>query len=122
MVYRGRMGDRDVLFPGRLRLLYEAFVHAIDGAGGAQEQLARTQAAFRLKRQFAWLTPLSGMRCLMTLDMYEPQDHEFVAEIIRYRDDKFTHQIPVSEVGSIHEAERMGWFRLARDWGAKERE
>lgn len=113
------MSDPDSLFPGELRALYDAFASAIASAGGAQEQFAVTQVAFRLKRQFAWLTPVTRSRCLMTLDMYEPYEDAIVDEIIRFRNDKFTHQITVASADVITAAQQRGWFRLARDWGEK---
>ena len=73
-----------------------------------------------MKRQFAWLTPLSASRCLMTLDMYEPHPDPLVDEIIDFRANKHTHQITVTDVETIDTARAKGWFVLARQWGAKD--
>lgn len=114
------MTDPDSLFPNDLRVLYDAFAKVIASAGGAQEQFSRTQVAYRLQRQFAWLTPVTRTRCLMTLDMYEPHVDALVDEIIQFRDDKFTHQITVASTDVINAADDRGWVRLAREWGNKD--
>jgi hypothetical protein len=110
----------ELLFPASLRELYEAFVVAVEAAGPAEQQFARTQVCYRLKRQFAWLTPLSASKCLLTLDMYAPHPDPIVDEIIEFRADKYTHQITVTGLNIIEAAQKNGWFVLARQWGAKE--
>lgn len=113
------MTDPDTLFPGDLRKLDDAFARAIAEAGGAEEQFARTQVAYRLKRQFAWLTPVTRSRCLMTLDLYEPHEAAIVDAVISVRDDKSTHQITVASAETIATVDDRGWFRAARDWSDK---
>lgn len=114
------MTDPDALFPGPLRAHYDAFATSIAAAGGAEEQFARTQVAYRVKRQFAWLTPVTRSRSLMTLDMYEPLEDPVVDGIIPFRADKFTHQITVESAETITVLASRGWFELARSWGGKE--
>lgn len=114
------MTDPNTLFPGPLRDHYDAFSASIAAAGGAEEQFARTQVAYRLKRQFAWLTPITQTRSLMTLDMYEPHEDLIVDEIIPFRADKFTHQLTVESAETITLIANWNWFRLARAWGSKE--
>ncbi|WP_211979101.1 DUF5655 domain-containing protein [Brevibacterium sp. W7.2] len=114
------MTGPDTLFPGSLRAHYEAFASSIAAAGGAEEQFARTQVAYRVKRQFAWLTPVTRTRSLLTLDMYEPHEDPVVDEIIPFRADKFTHQITVDSAETITLVANRNWFELARAWGGKD--
>lgn len=111
----------DTLFPGSLRAHYDAFAASIAAAGGAEEQFARAQVAYRVKRQFAWLTPVTRARTLLTLDMHEPHEDPVVDEIIPFRADKFTHQITVDSAETIALVAERNWFVLASAWGGKER-
>lgn len=115
------MSDADSLFPGALGECYDAFVEAIEAEGGAEEQFAKTQVSFGLDRKFAWLVPLTRTKCLVVLDMYEEHDSPLWRTIIRYRDDKYTHQAEVRDAAAVRQLAEQGWFRLAREWGAKER-
>lgn len=77
--------------------------------------------AYRLKRQFAWLTPVTRTRSLLTLDMYDPHEDPVVDEIIVFRTDKFTHQITIESADTITLVANRDWFTLARAWGNKDR-
>lgn len=115
------MTDSDTLFPGPLRAHYDSFAASIAAAGGADEQFARTQVAYRLKRQFAWLTPVTRTRSRLTLDMYGPHEDPVVDEIIPFRADKFTHQITIESAETITAVANRDWFKLASAWGNKDR-
>ena len=80
-----------------------------------------SRVSYALERKFTWLTPLTKTKCLLLLDMYEEHSDPIFRNVIKYRDDKFTHQIEVTDPETIKHASNAGWFRLAHDWGAKRR-
>lgn len=93
----------------------------MDAEGGATPEFAKSQVSYALQRKFTWLTPLTRTKCLLLLDMYEEQSDPIFRNVIKYRDDKFTHQIEVTKPETVDQASAAGWFRLAYNWGAKRR-
>src|SRR4051794_17829025 len=106
------------LFPGPLGPVYElvrARVLALDDE--VIEEFKKTQVSFGLARKFVWLTPLTKTKALLIIDMAERHDDPILRNVIRYRPDKFTHQIEVRTATDIDQVASLGWFEEAAEWG-----
>jgi len=53
--------------------------------------------------------------------MGKQHDHSMIRNVIRYRVDKFTHQIEVRKAAEIDEVSSLGWFEEAATWGRHQR-
>ena len=110
------------LFPGPLHGIFVAFRTRILLLGDdIEEQLAKTQVAYRAERQFAWLSPITKTKALLVLDLWEQHDAPILRNVIRFRDDKVTHQVEVRSTADIHVVGDLGWFEEAVSWGRKVR-
>ena len=114
--------DAASLFPGPLEPIYDnvrAQLLALDD--GVIEEFKKTQVSFGLARKFAWLTPLTKSKALLVIDMWQEHEHPMLRNVIRYRNDKFTHQIEVRTAAEIDQVSALGWFDEAAKWGRDER-
>ena len=110
------------LFPGPLRAIYDALrsrVFAMDG--DVIEEFAKTQVSYGTARKFIWLSPLTKSKALLTVDMWDEHQDPMIRDVIRYREDKFTHQIEVRTAEDVEAVAKLGWFAEAARWGRKER-
>ena len=85
------------------------------------EEFAATQVSYGAIRKFAWLTPLTRTKALLLLDLWEERDAPLLRSVIRYRDDKFTHQVEVRSAADVAAVAALGWFDEALAWGRKQR-
>ncbi|WP_144875433.1 DUF5655 domain-containing protein [Microbacterium sp. 1.5R] len=114
--------EAEALFPGPLGDVYSVFRTAVLALGDdIDEQFTKTQVAYRLSRQFAWLSPVSGRRALITVDLWEERESPMLTNVIRFRDDKVTHQIEVRTADEVKMFLELRWFPEAVSWGRKTR-
>jgi predicted transport protein len=114
--------DAQRLFPGDLAAVYEATRCVVLPLGDdIVEEFARTQVSFGSARKFAWLTPLTKTRALLVLDLWEERTAPQLRNVIRYREDKFTHQVEVRTAEDVEAVNALGWFVEAASWGRKRR-
>jgi predicted transport protein len=110
------------LFQGDLEAVYEATRRLVLALGeDVIEELTRTQVSFGSARKFAWLTPVTKTKALLVLDLWEERTGPQLRNVIRYRDDKFTHQVEVRTAGEVEAVAALGWFDEAVAWGRKQR-
>jgi predicted transport protein len=116
----GRVNAQD-LFPASLLEIYETFSQALLELGDdIDEQFTKTQVAYRVARQFAWLSPINKTTALITLDLWEEHDAPLLSNVIRFRDDKVTHQMEARTAGDVTAVIDLGWFPEAVSWGRKQ--
>ena len=114
--------DAKSLFPGPLEPVYQTLrAHLLALDEQVIEEFKKTQVSFGLARKFAWLTPLTKSKALLVIDMGKQHDHLMIRNVIRYRVDKFTHQIEVRTAAEIDEVSSLGWFEEAATWGRHQR-
>jgi hypothetical protein len=56
---------------------------------------------------------------LLVIDMWEQRDASLLRNVIRYRDDKFSHQVEVRTVQEIEAVAELGWFDESAALGRK---
>jgi hypothetical protein len=78
-------------------------------------------SVFGASRKFAWLTPLTKSKALLVLELWEERTAPLRRNVIRYRDDKFTHQVEVRTAEDVEAVSALGWFGEAVAWGHKQR-
>ena len=116
------MDDPQHLFPGRLAEVYEAFRGQMLALGDdVVEEFAKTQVSYGAARKFAWLIPLTKTKALLLVDLWEEHEASLLRDVIRYRNDKFTHQVEVRAAADVEAVAALGWFDEAVSWGRKER-
>jgi len=114
--------EAQLLFPGTLSTVYVTTRQLVLAFGDdISEEFARTQVSFGSIRKFVWLTPLNKTKALLVLDLWEEQTGPPLRNVIRYRDDKFTHQIEVRTSEDVEAVRMLGWFDEAVSWGRKRR-
>jgi hypothetical protein len=114
--------NAEMLFPGPLSEVYDAVRDRMRALGpDVTEEFTRTQVSYGATRKFVWLLPLTKKKALLLLDMWSEHDGEFVRNVIRYRDDKFTHQIEVQSAADVDAVAARGWFDESAAWGRKQR-
>lgn len=114
--------DRNELFPGSLLEVYDTFREQMLALGDdVVEEFARTQVSYGAARKFAWLTPLTKTKALLLIDLWEERDSALLRSVIRYRDDKFTHQFEVRVASDVDAVAELKWFEEAVSWGRKQR-
>jgi predicted transport protein len=114
--------DAHRLFPGDLASVYEAMRRLVRPLGDdIVEEFAKTQVSFGSLRKFAWLTPVTKTKALLVLDLWEERTAPQLRNVIRYRDDKFTHQVEVRTAKDVEAVDALGWFNEAASWGRKRR-
>lgn len=86
------------------------------------EEFAATQVSYGAARKFVWLTPLTRTKALLLLDLWEQREAPQLRSVIRYRDDKFTHQVEVRSAADVAAVAELGWFEEAVSWGRKRRD
>ncbi|HYG83899.1 MAG TPA: DUF5655 domain-containing protein [Verrucomicrobiae bacterium] len=117
----------DTLFgqqPTNLKL-FNYIKRQIEACGDVKLAVTKTQASFGVKRKFAWVwaTPATKKQpegtLMLTLDMLEKEtdNRNLIREIIKYRDDKWTHQIPIQGIETIDTIAQLGWFEEAYKFG-----
>lgn len=110
------------LFPGPLAAVYSCFSRRILTLGDdIGEQFSKTQVAYRVTRQFAWLSPINTTKALITLDLWEEHDAPLLSNVIRFRDDKVTHQVEVRTNEDVETVIDLGWLEEAVSWGRKQK-
>jgi len=114
--------DARLLFPGSLLTVYATTRQvALSLGDDVREEFANTQVSFASIRKFVWLTPLTKTSALLVLDLWEERTGPPLRNVIRYRDDKFTHQIAVRTPENVEAVRVLGWFDEAASWGRKRR-
>jgi hypothetical protein len=114
--------DAQRLFAGDLAAVYEATRRLVLPLGeDIVEEFTRTQVSFGSARKFAWLTPLTKSKALLVLDLWEERTAPQLRNVIRYRDDKITHQVEVRTAEDVEAVNALGWFGEAVAWGRKRR-
>lgn len=114
--------DSQQLFAGPLTEVYEAMRGRVLPLGDdIVEEFAKTQVSYGAVRKFAWLIPLTKRKALLLVDLWEEREAPLLRDVIRYRDDKFTHQVEVRAVADVEAVAALGWFDQAVSWGRKER-
>ena len=114
--------DAQQLFPGALKGIYDALSARILELGDdVIEEFAKTQVSYGAARKFAWLTPFTKNKALLTLDMWDEHHGSFLREVIPFRQDKYTHQIEVRSAADIEALAALGWFQESAAWGRKRR-
>ncbi|MFE1644153.1 DUF5655 domain-containing protein [Microbacterium sp. P01] len=114
--------DAQHLFPGTLKAIYDTLrSHVLAVDGGIIEEFAKTQVSYGAARKFIWLSPLTKSKALLTVDMWDEHRDPMIRDVIRYREDKFTHQIEVRTAEDVEAVSTLGWFAEAARWGRKER-
>ncbi|WP_152683753.1 DUF5655 domain-containing protein [Pseudarthrobacter siccitolerans] len=114
--------DAQQLFPGALMEIYDVLSARMSGLGSdIVEEFSRTQVSYGAARKFTWLTPISKSKALLTMDMWEEHHGSFVRDIIRFRHDKYTHQVEVRTAADIESVAALGWFEDSAAWGRKQR-
>jgi predicted transport protein len=114
--------DAEQLFPGALREIYDALSARVLGLGDdIVEQFSRTQVSYGAARKFVWLTPVTKTKALLTIDMWDEHHGSFLRSVIRFRHDKYTHQIDVRTAADIETVAALGWFEESAAWGRKHR-
>lgn len=109
------------LFPGPLADIYATFSQRMLTFGDdIDERFTKTQVAYRVKRQFAWLSPITKTKALITLDLWTEHTAPQLTNVIRFRDDKATHQVDVCAADDVHAVIDLGWFEEAVAWGRKQ--
>jgi predicted transport protein len=114
--------DAEQLFPGALRELYDALSARVLGLGDEiVEEFSKTQVSYGSARKFVWLTPVTKTKALLTMDMWDEHHGAFLRSVIRFRHDKYTHQIDVRTAADIETVAALGWFEESAAWGRKQR-
>ena len=114
--------DAQRLFPGDLGSVHDATRRLVLPQGDdIVEEFARTQVSYGCLRKFAWLTPLTRTKALLVLDLWEERTAPQLRNVIRYRDDKVTHQVEVRTAADVEAVDALGWFVEAVSWGRKRR-
>jgi predicted transport protein len=114
--------DAQQLFPGALEEIYDALSARVLGLGDdIAEEFSRTQVSYGAARKFVWLTPVTKTKALLTMDMWDEHHASFLRGVIRFRDDKYTHQIEVRTASDIATVAALGWFKESAAWGRKQR-
>ncbi|WP_258803379.1 DUF5655 domain-containing protein [Pseudarthrobacter sp. NS4] len=114
--------DAQQLFPGALKEIYDALSARVLGLGDdIVEELSRTQVSYGAARKFVWLTPVTKTKALLTMDMWDEHQASFLRGVIRFRHDKYTHQIEVRSAADIETVAALGWFEESAAWGRKQR-
>ena len=109
------------LFPDRLSPVYEATRRLMLELGDdVVEEFSKTQVSFGSTRKFAWLSPLTKTKALLILDLWEERTAPQLRNVIRYRADKFTHQVEVRTAEDVEAVSALGWFSEAVSWGRKQ--
>ncbi len=118
----GAWTDADTLFPDDLAEVYRAFRERMFAlSDDVVEGFAETQVSNGTVRKFAWLTPLTKTKALLLLDLLEERDAPLLRNVIRYRDDKFSHRVEIRAAADVDAVAELGWFDEAASWGRKER-
>ncbi len=110
------------LFPAPLTNVYASFSRrmlALDD--NIDEQFTKTQVAYGVVRQFAWLSPINKTRALITLDMWEEHTAPLLSNVIRFRNDKVMHQVEVRTAEDLEAVVDLGWLEGAVLWVRKQR-
>lgn len=106
------------LFVGPLAAVHDAVEATILALGDdISRQVTSTQIGYGASRKFAWLTPLSRSEVLLNLDLWEERTAPWLRDVIRYRDDRYTHQVVLATVSDVEKVAAAGWFRDAAQWG-----
>jgi predicted transport protein len=114
--------DAQQLFPGALEEIYDALSAHVLGLGDdIAEEFSRTQVSYGAARKFVWLTPVTKTKALLTMDMWDEHHASFLRDVIRFRHDKYTHQIEVRHASDIETVAALGWFEESAGWGRKQR-
>jgi len=114
--------DAQRLFRGTLSDVYETTRRLMRELGDdVIEEFGRTQVSFGSARKFAWLTPLTKTKALLLVDLWQERSGAQLRSVIRYRDDKFTHQVEVRTAADVEAVSALGWFEEAASWGRKQR-
>jgi predicted transport protein len=114
--------DAQQLFPAALEEIYEALSASLLGLGDdIVEEFSRTQVSYGAARKFVWLTPVTRTKALLTMDMRDEHHAPFLRGVIRFRHDKYTHQIEVRTAADIETVAALGWFEESAAWGRKQR-
>ena len=110
------------LFPGPLSAVYVATRRLVLASGDdITEEFTRTQVSYGCARKFAWLAPLTKTKALLNLDLSDEKAAPLLRGVIRYREDKFTHQIEVRSAEDVEAVQALGWIEEAVWWGRRER-
>ena len=121
------MGHAEGMDPQRLLLgslteVYGTFRAQMLALGcDVVEEVTRTQVSYSAVRKFAWLTPLTKTKALLIIDLWEERNSPLLRSVIRYRDDKFTHQFEVRAAADVDAVADLDWFDEAVSWGRKHR-
>jgi predicted transport protein len=114
--------DAQHLFPGPLGAIYDTLrSRVLDMDPDIIEEFAKTKVSYGAARKFIWLSPLTKSKALLTVDMWDEHQDPMIRDVIRYREDKFTHQIEVRTAEDVEAVSKRGWFAEAARWGRKER-
>lgn len=114
--------DAQQLFPGALEEIYDALSARVLGLGDdIAEEFSRTQVSYGAARKFVWLTPVTKTKALLTMDMWDEHHASVLRGVIRFRDDKYTHQIEVRTASDIATVAALGWFKESAAWGRRQR-
>lgn len=60
-------------------------------------------------------------KALLLVDLWERREAPLLRSVIRYREDKVTHQIAVRTAADVEAVAALGWFDEAVAWGRKQR-
>ena len=113
--------DAQQLFPDSLSPVYEAARRLILELGDdVVEEFSKTQVSFGSARKFAWLSPLTKTKALLSVDLWDERTAPQLRNVIRYRADKFTHQVEVSTAEDVKAVDALGWLNEAVSWGRKQ--
>lgn len=114
--------DPQELFSGSLAEVYDTFRAQMLASGDdVVEEFTRTQVSYGAVRKFAWLTPLTETKALLLIDLWDERDSPLLRSVIRYRDDKFTHQFEVRVAADVDAVADLKWFDEAVSWGRRQR-
>ena len=110
------------LFTGPLAEVDDALRRRMVALGDdVVEEHTRTQVSYGAARKFAWLIPLTQAKALLVVDLWEEREAPILRGVIRYRDDKFTHQVEVRTAEDVTAVAELGWFDEAVSWGRRQR-
>jgi hypothetical protein len=114
--------DAEQLFPGALTEIYGALSVRMHELGDdIVEEFSRTQVSYGAARKFTWLTPVTKTKALLTMDMWDKHHGPFLRDVIKFRQDKYTHQVEVRTSADIESVAALGWFEDSAAWGRKQR-
>lgn len=115
------------LFEGRptnLRLFQTIRQH-IESLGPVKVTTSKTQVAFAVNRQFAWMWMVAPSRSMpegtlmLTLDLRRQVDHPLIRNVNVTGRNKWTHQISVVDESVAEQVIASGWIEEAYRFGTE---